>query len=95
MKPDILSACFTYHATMVTQIQYLNLDGDEHTNKPGFNTRKRKEWLKKIINDVSFNATKKEEMVRRYSRRYVAQHWVKNMDLEDMLKKITYEMLLY
>jgi hypothetical protein len=51
--------------------------------------------LKKIINDVSFNATKKEEMVRRYSRRYVAQHWVKNMDLEDMLKKITYEMLLY
>jgi hypothetical protein len=51
--------------------------------------------LKKMINDVSFTATKKEEMVRRYARRYVAQYWVENMDLEDMLKKITYEMLLY
>jgi len=51
--------------------------------------------LKKMINDVSFTATKKEEMVRRYARRYVAQYWVENMDLEEMLKKITYEMLLY
>jgi hypothetical protein len=51
--------------------------------------------LKKMINDVGFTATKKEEMVRRYARRYVAQYWVENMDLEDMLKKITYEMLLY
>ena len=51
--------------------------------------------LKKIINDVSFTSTKKEEMVRRYARRYVAQFWVGNMDLEDMLKKLTYEMLLY
>ena len=51
--------------------------------------------LKKIINDVSFNATKKEEMVRRYARRYVAHFWICNMDLEDMLKKLTYEILLY
>ena len=51
--------------------------------------------LKKIINDVSFTATKKEEMVRRYARKYVAQFWVTNFDLEDMLKKLTYEMLLY
>jgi hypothetical protein len=51
--------------------------------------------LKKMINDVSFTATKKEEMVRRYARRYVAQYWVENMDLEVMLKKLTYEMLLY
>jgi len=51
--------------------------------------------LKKIINDVSFTATKKEEMVRRYARRYLAQFWVENMDLELMLKNLTYEMLLY
>ena len=51
--------------------------------------------LKKMINDVSFTATKKEEMVRRYARRYVAQYWVENMDLEVMLKKLTYEMLMY
>jgi hypothetical protein len=51
--------------------------------------------LKKMINDVAFTATKKEEMVRRYARRYVAECWVRDMDLEDMLKKITYEMLLY
>ena len=51
--------------------------------------------LKKMINDVSFTATKKEEMVRRYARRYVAQFWVENMDLEVMLKNLTYEMLLY
>lgn len=51
--------------------------------------------LKKMINDVSFNSTKKEEMVRRYARRYVAQYWVDNMDLDNMLKKLTYEMLLY
>jgi hypothetical protein len=51
--------------------------------------------LKKMINDASFSATKKKEMVRRYARRYVAQYWVGNMNLEDMLKKITYEMLLY
>jgi hypothetical protein len=51
--------------------------------------------LKKMINDVNFTATKKEEMVRRYARRYVADYWVRNMDLEEMLKKLTYEMLLY
>jgi hypothetical protein len=51
--------------------------------------------LKKMINDVNFTSTKKEEMVRRYARRYVAQFWIDNMDLEDMLKKLTYEMLLY
>jgi hypothetical protein len=51
--------------------------------------------LKKMINDVSFTSTKKEEMVRRYARRFVAEYWVKNMDLEAILKKITYEMLLY
>jgi hypothetical protein len=51
--------------------------------------------LKKMINDVGFSATKKEEMVRRYARRYVAEKWVRNMDLEQVLKKITYEMLLY
>lgn len=51
--------------------------------------------LKKIINDVSFNSTKKEEMVRRYARRYVAQLWVEKMNLELVLKKLTYEMLLY
>jgi hypothetical protein len=51
--------------------------------------------LKKMINDVSFTATKKEEMVCRYARRYVAERWVRDMDLEEVLKKITYEMLLY
>jgi hypothetical protein len=51
--------------------------------------------LKKLINDVSYNATKKEDMIKRYARRYVAQYWVENMDLEAMLKKLTYEMLLY
>jgi RNA recognition motif-containing protein len=51
--------------------------------------------LKKMINDVSFSATKKEEIVKREARRYVAQYWVKNMDLEVMLKKLSFEMLLY
>lgn len=51
--------------------------------------------LKKMINDVDFTSTKKEEMVRRYARRYVADYWVRNMDLELNLKKLTYEMLLY
>jgi len=51
--------------------------------------------LKKMINDVSFTATKKEEIVRRGARRYVANFWIDIMDLEDMLKKLTYEMLLY
>jgi hypothetical protein len=51
--------------------------------------------LKKMINDVSFTATKKEEIVRRGARRYVANFWIDIMNLEDMLKKLTYEMLLY
>jgi hypothetical protein len=50
---------------------------------------------KKIVNDVSYNKTKKEDMVKRYARRYVAQLWVEKMNLEEMLKKLTYEMLLY
>jgi hypothetical protein len=50
---------------------------------------------KKIVNDVSYNKTKKEDMVKRYARRYVAQLWVQKMDLAEMLKKLTYEMLLY
>lgn len=51
--------------------------------------------LKKIINDVSFSNEKKEDMVRRFARRYVAECWIKDMDLQEMLKKLTYEMLLY
>jgi hypothetical protein len=51
--------------------------------------------LKKMINDVSFNATKKEEIVRRGARRYVANFWIDVMELDNMLKKLTYEMLLY
>jgi len=51
--------------------------------------------LKKMINDVSFTATKKEEIVRRGARRYVANFWINKMNLDDMLKKLTYEMLLY
>ena len=37
----------------------------------------------------------KEEIVRRGARRYVANFWIDVMDLDDMLKKLTYEMLLY
>jgi hypothetical protein len=48
-----------------------------------------------MINDVNFTATKKEEIVRRGARRYVANAWLDIMDLENMLKKLTYEMLLY
>jgi len=55
----------------------------------------RKGNMKKIINDVSFSNLKKEDMVNRGARRYVSQTWLKNMNLEDMLKKINYEMLLY
>ena len=51
--------------------------------------------LKKMINDVNFTTTKKEEIVRRGARRYVANAWLDIMDLENMLKKLTYEMLLY
>jgi len=51
--------------------------------------------LKKMINDVNFTATKKEEILRRGARRYVANDWLDIMDLENMLKKLTYEMLLY
>lgn len=51
--------------------------------------------LKKMINDINFTATKKEEIVRRGARRYVANAWLDIMDLQDMLKKLTYEMLLY
>jgi hypothetical protein len=51
--------------------------------------------LKKMINDVNFTATKKEEIVRRGARRYVANAWLDFMDLQEMLKKLTYEMLLY
>lgn len=51
--------------------------------------------LKKMINDVSFNSTKKEDIVKRGARRFVANFWVQKMDLEDVLKKLTYEMLLY
>ena len=51
--------------------------------------------LKKMINDVSFSATKKEDIVKRGARNYVSQYWVENMNLEHILKNITYEMLLY
>lgn len=51
--------------------------------------------LKKIINDVSFTKDKKEDMVRRYARRYVAECWIKKLDLENFLKNLSYEMLLY
>ena len=51
--------------------------------------------LKKMINDVSFTATKKEDMVKRDARRFVVNRWIKIMSLETMLKNLTYEMLLY
>jgi len=51
--------------------------------------------LKKMINDVSFDATKKEDMVKRGARKYVSNFWLDVTDVEDLLKKLTYEMLLY
>jgi hypothetical protein len=51
--------------------------------------------LKKLVNDVSFTSTKKEDMVKRDARRYVSNFWVEKMNLELMLKNLTYEMLLY
>ena len=51
--------------------------------------------LKKMVNDVSFDATKKEDLVKREARRYVANLWAKKMDLEDILKKLNHEMLKY
>ena len=51
--------------------------------------------LKKMINDVSFDVTKKEDMVKRGARRYVSNFWLDITNVEDLLKKLTYEMLLY
>ena len=51
--------------------------------------------LKKMINDVSFSSLKKEDIVRRGARRYVAIKWIKDIDLKEILKKINHEMLLY
>ena len=51
--------------------------------------------LKKMINDVSFSSLKKEEIVRRGARRYVAIKWIKDVDLKEILKKLNHEMLLY
>ena len=51
--------------------------------------------LKKMINDVSFNSTKKEDIVKRGARRYVAHYWVGITDIDELRQKITYEMLLY
>lgn len=49
--------------------------------------------LKKMINDVSFNSQKKQEIVNRGARRFVANFWLSTMDLQSTLKKLTYEML--
>jgi len=51
--------------------------------------------LMKIINDVGWTANKKEDLIKREARRYVSQYWVKNMNLDSMLKKLNYDMLLY
>jgi hypothetical protein len=51
--------------------------------------------LKKMINDVSFDATKKEDMVKRGARKYISNFWLGVTDVGDLLKKLTYEMLLY
>jgi hypothetical protein len=51
--------------------------------------------LKKMINDVDFNNTKKEDLIKRGARRFVVNFWLEKMNLDDILKKLTYEMLLY
>lgn len=51
--------------------------------------------LKKTINDVDFTSTKKEDLIKRGARRFVVNFWLKSMNLDGMLKKLTYEMLLY
>ncbi len=51
--------------------------------------------LKKMVNDVSFDSTKKEDIVRKGARRYVCNLWLDTLNIEDFLKKLTYEMLLY
>jgi hypothetical protein len=51
--------------------------------------------LKKMINDVDFTNTKKEDLIKRGARRFVVNFWLKSMNLDGMLKKLTYEMLLY
>jgi hypothetical protein len=51
--------------------------------------------LKSMIKDASYNDTKKEDIIKRGARRYVANFWISNMDLPQTLKNLTFEMLLY
>lgn len=51
--------------------------------------------LKSMINDASYNSTKKEDIIKRGARRYVANFWISKMDLHQTLKDLTFEMLLY
>lgn len=51
--------------------------------------------LKSMIKDASYSDTKKEDIIKRGARRYVANFWISNMDLPQILKNLTFEMLLY
>jgi hypothetical protein len=51
--------------------------------------------LKSMIKDASYSETKKEDIIKRGARRYVANFWISNMDLPQTLKNLTFEMLLY
>lgn len=51
--------------------------------------------LKSMIKDASYSDTKKEDIIKRGARRYVANFWISNMDLPQTLKNLTFEMLLY
>jgi hypothetical protein len=46
----------------------------------------------KSAGDMSFE---KEDKIKKYARQYVVNEWLKNVDVEDLLKKITPEMFKY
>jgi hypothetical protein len=37
----------------------------------------------------------KEDKIKKYARQFVVNEWLKNVDVEDLLKKITPEMFKY
>jgi len=50
---------------------------------------------KKMINDVTYTSTKREDMIKRYARQYVAEYWLKNYDVEELIKNLSINMLSY
>ena len=60
-----------------------------------FSSKAQGNALKDVINGVGFTKLVRQDIVNRYAREYAVNNWLKNADINAIVKNLSIEMIKY